>query len=304
MVAVEHRERYTSRMRLHLVDGTYELFRAHFSPRPGHSAPDGQDVKATVGVMSSLLALLHEADEAVTHIAVAFDNPIRSFRNTLFAGYKSDEGVPPELHAQFDLVEEAVRALGVTVWSMKDHEADDALATAAARWASKVEQVRLLTPDKDLGQCVRGKKVVQVDRRQQKEMDEDAVRAKLGVLPASVPDLLALMGDDADGIPGLPGFGEKGAAALLSAYIHLEAIPEDPAKWTVRPRGAEKLAATLRQHREDALLYRKLATLVTDAPLKESLGQLEWAGVPRAPFEALCDRLGVTTLKSRPKKWA
>ena len=291
-------------MRLHLVDGTYELFRAHFSPRPGHSAPDGRDVKASVGLMSSLLALLHDKDEAVTHIAVAFDNPIRSFRNALFADYKSDEGVPPELHAQFDLAEEAVRALGVTAWSMKEHEADDALATAAARWAGQVEQVRLLTPDKDLGQCVRGKKVVQVDRRQQKELDEEGVRAKLGVLPASVPDLLALMGDDADGIPGLPGFGEKGAAALLSAYGHLDAIPEDAAKWTVRPRGAEKLAATLREHRKDALLYRKLATLVTDAPLKESLAQLEWAGVPRAPFEALCDRLGVTTLKSRPKRWA
>ncbi|WP_224240172.1 5'-3' exonuclease [Hyalangium gracile] len=291
-------------MRLHLVDGTYELYRAHFSPRPGHSAPDGQDVKATVGVMSSVLALLHDKAEAVTHLAVAFDNPIRSFRNDLFAGYKSDEGVPPELHAQFDLVEEAVRALGVTVWSMKDHEADDALATAAARWAGKVEQVRLLTPDKDLGQCVRGKKVVQVDRRQEKELDEDAVRAKLGVPPASIPDLLALVGDTADGIPGLPGFGEKGASALLTAYAHLEAIPEDPSKWTVRPRGADKLAATLREHREEALLYRKLATVATDAPLTESLKDLEWAGVPRAAFEAFCDRLGVTTLKSRPKRWA
>ncbi|WP_224368045.1 5'-3' exonuclease [Hyalangium versicolor] len=291
-------------MRLHLVDGTYELYRAHFSPRPGHSAPDGQDVKATVGVMSSLLALLHDKDEAVTHLAVAFDNPIRSFRNDLFDGYKSDEGVPPELHAQFDLVEEAVRSLGVTAWSMKKHEADDALATAAARWADKVEQVRLLTPDKDLGQCVRGKKVVQVDRRQEKELDEDAVRAKLGVSPASIPDLLALVGDTADGIPGLPGFGEKGASALLTAYAHLEDIPDDPSTWTVRPRGADKLAATLRAHREEAYLYRKLATVVTDAPLKESLAQLEWAGVPRKPFEALCDRLGVTTLKSRPKKWA
>ncbi len=291
-------------MRLHLVDGTYELFRAHFSPRPGHSAPDGQDVKATVGVMSSLLALLHDKDEAVTHLAVAFDNPIRSFRNALFAGYKSEEGVPPELLAQFNLVEEAVRSLGVTVWSMKDHEADDALATAAARWAGQVEQVRLLTPDKDLGQCVRGTQVVQVDRRQEKVMDEDGVRAKLGVSPASVPDLLALVGDVADGIPGLPGFGEKGASALLTAYGHLEAIPVDAASWTARPRGAEKLAATLKAHREEALLYRKLATLVTDAPLKESLAQLAWAGVPRAPFEALCDRLGVTTLKSRPKKWA
>jgi 5'-3' exonuclease len=240
----------------------------------------------------------------VTHIALAFDNPIRSFRNDLFAGYKSEEGVAPELLAQFDLVEEAARALGLTVWSMKDFEADDALATAATRWAGQVEQVRLLTPDKDLGQCVRGRKVVQVDRKQQKELDEDAVRAKLGVAPASVPDLLALVGDVADGIPGLPGFGEKGASALLGAYGHLEAIPDDAASWTVRPRGADKLAATLRANREDALLYRKLATLVTDAPLAESLKDLAWAGVPRERFLALCDKLGLTTLKTRPKRWA
>jgi 5'-3' exonuclease len=167
-----------------------------------------------------------------------------------------------------------------------------------------VEQVRLLTPDKDLGQCVRGQKVVQVDRKQQKVLDEDAVRAKLGVPPASVPDLLALMGDDADGIPGLPGFGEKGASALLNAYGHLEAIPPDAASWTVRPRGADKLAATLREHREDALLYRELATLVTDAPLAESLEDLAWAGVPRERFLALCDALGLTTMKTRPKRWA
>jgi len=293
-------------MRLHLVDGTYELYRAHFSPRPGHVSPEGQDVKATVGLLSSLLALLHDADEAVTHVAVAFDNPIRSFRNALFDGYKSDEGVPPELHAQFDLAEEAVRAIGVTAWSMKEQEADDALATAAARWASEVEQVRLLTPDKDLGQCVRGNRVVQVDRRQEKVLDEDAVRAKLGVPPASVPDLLALMGDAADGIPGLPGFGEKGASALLSAYGHLEDIPADAAEWKVRPRGAEKLAATLREHREAALLYRRLATLVTDAALPgtASLADLEWKGVPAGTYEAFCDRLGLNSLKRRPKRWA
>jgi 5'-3' exonuclease len=291
-------------MRLHLVDGTYELYRAHFAPRPGHTSPRGQDVKATVGLVSSLLALLHDPDEAVTHLAVAFDNPIRSFRNQLFAGYKSDEGVPPELRAQFDLAEEAVRALGLVVWSMKEHEADDALATAAARWADEVEQVRLLTPDKDLGQCVRGRRVVQVDRKQRKELDEEAVRAKLGVPPASIPDWLALVGDDADGIPGLPGFGEKSAAAVLSAHGHLEAIPEEVAAWAVRPRGAEKLAATLRAHREEALLYRKLATLVRDAPLPESLEQLAWAGVPRTRFLALCDELGLTSMKTRPKRWA
>jgi 5'-3' exonuclease len=290
-------------MRLHLIDGTYELFRAHFSPRPGHSAPDGRDVKATVGLVSSLLALLHDEEEAVTHAAVAFDNPIRSFRNELFDGYKSEEGVPPELLAQFDLAEQAVQALGLTVWSMKEHEADDALATAAARWRDSVKQVRLLTPDKDLGQCVRGQRVVQVDRKQEKVLDEDAVVAKLGVLPASVPDLLALVGDDADGIPGLPGFGGKGASTLLSAYGHLEDIPADAAQWKVRPRGAEKLAATLREHAEDARLYRTLATLVTDVPLRESLEDLAWKGVPRERYLALCDTLGLTTLKTRPRRW-
>ncbi|MFB1483577.1 5'-3' exonuclease H3TH domain-containing protein [Corallococcus sp. RDP092CA] len=293
-------------MRLHLVDGTYELYRAHYSPRPGTTAPDGRDVKATAGVMDSLLALLHDEEEAVTHVAVAFDNPIRSFRNALFAGYKSDDGVPPELHAQFDLVEEAVAALGVRVWSMKDQEADDALATAAARWAGEVEQVRLLTPDKDLGQCVRGQRVVQVDRRQQKVVDADGVKAKLGVAPESVPDLLALMGDDADGIPGLAGFGAKGAAAVLQAYGHLEAIPDSAAEWTVKVRGADKLAATLKAHREDARLYRTLATLVEDAPLPgtASLADLEWKGVPEARFKAFCEGLGLKSLQRRPRRWA
>lgn len=291
-------------MRLHLVDGTYELFRAHFSPRPGVQSPDGRDAKATVGLAASLLALLHDVHEAVTHVAIAFDNPIRSFRNDLFAGYKSEEGVPPELLAQFDAAEEAARALGLTVWSMKDLEADDALGSAAARWAGKVAQVRLLTPDKDLGQCVRGQTVVQVDRKQHKEMDEAAVRQRLGVAPASVPDLLALVGDAADGIPGLPGFGEKGASLLLGEYGHLEHIPEDAGAWTVRPRGADKLAATLRAHREEALLYRRLATVVTDAPLPESLDDLRWAGVPRERYLAWCDALGLTTLRSRPQRWA
>ncbi len=261
-------------------------------------------MKATVGLAASLLALLHDAHEAVSHVAVAFDNPIHSFRNELFAGYKSDEGVPPELLAQFDAAEEAVRALGLTVWSMKEFEADDALGTAAARFAGQVEQVRLLTPDKDLGQCVRGQHVVQVDRKQHKELDEAAVRARLGVAPASVPDLLALVGDSADGIPGLPGFGEKGASLLLGEYGHLEHIPDDAAAWTVRPRGAEKLAATLRAHREEALLYRRLATVVTDAPLSESLEDLAWAGVPRERYLAWCDAMGLTTLRSRPQRWA
>jgi 5'-3' exonuclease len=292
--------------RLHLIDGTYELFRAHFAPGPSRTSPEGQDVKATAGLMGSLLMLLHDPKEALSHVAVAFDNPIRSFRNALFDGYKTEEGVPPELLAQFDLAEEAVAALGVRVWSMKEHEADDALATAAERFAPEVEQVRLLTPDKDLAQCVVGQHVVQVDRMRERVVDEAAVRMARGVGPESIPDLLALVGDAADGIPGLPGFGEKGAAALLGAYVYLDAIPREASDWSVRPRGAEKLAATLRERLQDALLYRRLATLVKDAPLPETpdLAALAWHGVQRAPFEALCDRLGLARLRTRPQRWA
>jgi 5'-3' exonuclease len=291
-------------VRLHLVDGTFELYRAHFSKRPGHTAPGGWDAKATVGVASAMLALLQEEAEAVTHLAVAFDNPIRSFRNDLFAGYKSDEGVPPELHAQFDTVEEALRALGITVWSMNRWEADDALATAAARFCDRFDQVRILTPDKDLGQALRGTKVVQVDRIRQREIDEAALLEARGITPPSIPDLLALVGDTADGIPGLPGIGEKTAATLLRRYVHLEAIPEDAARWEVDVRGAAKVAATLRSHREEALLYRTLATLVLDVPLPEKeTDDLRFRGVPREAFLAWCDRLGVTSLRTRPTRW-
>jgi len=290
--------------RLHLVDGTYELYRAHFAPRPDHRDPSGADRKATVGLVASLLSLLSEADEAVTHLAVAFDNPIRSFRNDLFPAYKSDEGVPPELRAQFDPVEEAVRALGVTVWSMDEHEADDALATGARRFADEVGQVRIMTPDKDLAQCLRGDRVVQVDRRQRKVTDETAFRAARGYGPASVPDFLGLTGDTADGIPGLPGFGEKGTSLLMGAYAHIEAIPDLPSRWTVKPRGAMQLAATLAARREEALFYRKLATLVDTVPLAESLDELRFRGVPRARFEAWCDAVGANTLRTAPKRWA
>ncbi len=289
--------------RLHVVDGTYELFRAHYSPRPDHRAPGGWDAKATVGVVSSLLALLHDSTEDVTHLAVAFDNPIHSFRNDLFDGYKSDDGVPPELRAQFDAVEDAVRSLGVVVWSMQRYEADDALATAARRYADAVEQVRVLTPDKDLAQCLRGQRVVQVDRRQKKTTDEAAFRASRGFAPESVPDFLGLTGDTADGIPGLPGFGEKSAALLLGAYGHIEHIPEHPYLWTVKPRGALQLGATLAARRDEALFYRKLATLVDTVPLVESLDDLRFDGVSRGAFEAWCDRLGVTTMKATPRRW-
>src|SRR6202166_962062 len=249
-------------MRLHLVDGTYELYRAHYAPRPGHVAPSGADAKATVGIVESMLALLHDADEAVTHIAVAFDNPIRSFRNDLYPPYKSDEGVPPELHAQFDAAEEAVRSIGVTVWSMREYEADDGLASGARRFRDEVEQVRILTPDKDLGQCLWGDRVVQIDRRQRKVTNETLFRAERGFGPDSMPDFLALTGDAADGFPGLPGFGKKSAAILIGTYEKLERIPADPAHWKVKPRGAIQLAATLAEHRADGLLYRHLATLV------------------------------------------
>jgi len=293
---------------LHLVDGTFELFRAHFSKRPGHRTPEGREAKATVGLCQSLLALLHDPAEAVTHLAVAFDNPIRSFRNRLYAGYKTEEGVSPELLAQLDGAEEAARALGLTVWPMREHEADDALATAAARFGGQVEQVRLLTPDKDLSQCLRGASVVQVDRVRGRVIDEAALLERRGVAPASVPDLLALVGDDADGIPGLPGFGEKSAAALLAGGRHLEQIPRRAAEWPAAVRGAERLAAVLFDQWREALLFRELATLVVDVPLAETLAELRWPGIPRAPFEAFCGRLGAGRLlaatERRQARWA
>jgi 5'-3' exonuclease len=291
-------------MRLHLVDGTFELFRAHFSPRPGHLDPSGRDRKATTGLVSSLLALLADSHEKVTHLAVAFDNPIRSFRNDLFAGYKTDEGVPAELLEQFGPAEEATAACGIAVWSMRDFEADDALATGAARFVEEVEQVRILTPDKDLGQCVRGTDIVQVDRMRNKELDEAAVTSLRGVPPRLIPDWLALVGDDADGIPGLPGFGEKGAAAVLRAFGPLESIPVDAARWPKDLRGRDRLAKVFAEQKADALLYRTLATLRLDAPVSTSLKALEHHGVPRERFFAWCDALGSQTLKGRAPRWA
>jgi 5'-3' exonuclease len=289
-------------MRLHVVDGTYELFRAHFSPRPGHVAR-GRDLKATVGFAASMLALVEDAGERVTHVAIAFDNPIRSIRNDWFDGYKTDEGVPRELLDQFDLVEDAARALGIVVWSMDRYEADDALATAAARWRDDVEQVRILTPDKDLGQSIRGDRVVQVDRLRRKVIDEPELWRRRGIRPASVPDFLALVGDTADGIPGVSGFGEKTAGALLARFDHLEAIPAQPSAWPSGIRGADRLAAELAREKEAAILYRKLATLIDDVPLAESLPDLEWTGVPRDAFLAWCDRVEVTTLRTTPSRW-
>jgi 5'-3' exonuclease len=289
-------------MRVHLVDGTYELFRAHFSQRPPKAVQLGtgpMDVKATAGLVAEMLSLLHDPAEAVTHLAIAFDNPIVSFRNDMFDGYKSDEGVPASLRAQFDLAEVAMRALGIVVWSMDRWEADDALATGATRFGPAVEQVRILTPDKDLGQCVQGTRVVQLDRMRRKLIDEDVVRAVRGVAPASIPDLLGLVGDTSDGIPGLAGFGAKSAAAVLARWGTIERIPDDYKLWDVKVTGAPRLAATLAAEREDAMLYKKLATLVTDVPLPESLEELEFRGVPRESFETLCTQLDSQTLRSR-----
>ncbi len=255
-------------MRLHLVDGTFELFRAHYSKRPA------QPQKATKGLVDSLRALCRDPDEAVTHLAVAFDNPIRSFRNQLFDGYKTEEGMDPELFAQLDGAEVAVREAGIVVWSMKEFEADDALATAAKRFVGEVEQVRILTPDKDLGQCLDGDKIVQVDRIRKRVITAATLFETRGVHPPSIPDWLALTGDVADGVPGLQGFGEKTAAALLLAFQHLEKIPDDPAAWPKTIRGAERLAQTLAANRDKAMLYRTLTTLRYDVPLKESLADL------------------------------
>ena len=279
-------------MQVHLVDGTYELFRNWFGAPP-RRAPDGREVGATVGILRTLASLLREP--GVTHVGVAFDHVIESFRNELFDGYKTSEGVPDELLAQFVPAERAARALGLVVWPMVEFEADDALATAAARFADdpRVERVVICSPDKDLAQCVRGTRVVCLDRRRGTILDEAGVAGKFGVAPGSIPDWLALVGDDADGIPGITGFGAKTAASLLARFGKIEAIPDDPGAWTPSVRGSANLAAVLRASREEARLYRTLATLRTDVPLTESLDDLECRGARTAELEALSRELGI-----------
>jgi 5'-3' exonuclease len=284
---------------VHLVDGTYELFRAYYGAPPARSPP-GAEVGAVRALLGSVHALLREP--AVTHVAVAFDTVIESFRNRLFDGYKTGDGMDPTLFAQFPLAERALVALGVTVWSMIEFEADDALATGAHRYAQdpRVEKVLLCSPDKDLAQCVGGK-VVSLDRMRRREIDRAGVVAKFGVPPESIPDYLALVGDTADGIPGVPRWGAKSASAILSAYGSLDAIPDGP--WSVPLRGADALARSLREHRSEAALYRTLATLRTDVPLAEALDDLEWRGARRAELAALCEDLGETALPRRISRW-
>jgi 5'-3' exonuclease len=281
---------------VHLVDGTYELFRYHY-------APNNKDAElgATRGVVGTCLQLL---EGGATHVGIATDHVIESFRNDLWPTYKDGSGVDPALKAQFPLVEVALEAAGFTVWPLVEVEADDGLAAAAhmAEQDERVGRVIICTPDKDLGQCVRGK-VVQWDRRQDKWFDAAAVRAKFGVEPGSIPDYLALVGDTADGFPGLPGWGAKATAAVLSEYGHLENIPADATEWTVTVRGAAKLAATLRDNFADALLFRRIATVELDSPVSTSVDELEWSG-PTSEFAALADRLGAPELHSRAAKLA
>ena len=290
-------------MDVHLVDGTYELFRQFHAKRPPHQDSSGQEVGATRAVVGSVLAML---EGGATHIGVATDHVIESFRNELWADYKTSAGMPPELLAQFPLLEDALVALGVAVWPMIELEADDALATAARVAAddARVAQVIVCTPDKDLGQCVGGK-VVQLDRRKDVIFDAAGVEERLGVPPTSIPDLLALVGDSADGFPGLPGWGAKSAASILRRWGHLEDIPADPTTWDAGIRGAAKLNATLREQFELALLFRRIATVETDAPVSDSVDELRWTGPPDATaFAELCDMFGAPRLAERAQKLA
>ena len=288
-------------MKIHLVDGTYELFRSFYGPPP-KKAPDGREVGATIGLLRSLLFLIK--DSGATHVGCAFDSVIESFRNDLFDGYKTGAGIDPDLYAQFSLAEQAVAALGILVWPMVEFEADDAIATAAVRFMddAAVEQVVICSPDKDLAQLVSGNRVVCWDRRREIIYDEEAVIEKYGVSPVSIPDYLALVGDSADGILGIPSWGAKSAALLLSKFQRIENIPDDVEQYGMSAGRARRLAENLEAHREQAFLYRRLTTLRHDVPIKEELADLEWCGA-RKDFRALCQELGAADLIDHVPRW-
>ncbi len=275
-------------MRVHLVDGTYELFR-HYFAIPSQTNEAGEQIAAARGVANSMLSLLRDG---ATHVAIATDHVIESFRNELWEGYKSGEGLEPELHSQFPILEDALEALGLVVWRMVEHEADDGMAAGAAMAAadSRVEEVVICTPDKDLAQCVVGKRVVQYDRRKGVRTDEEGVKHKFGVAPASIPDYLALVGDSADGFPGLRGWGAKSSSTVLAHYEHLENIPEDPNLWPFKVRSAAKLASTLAEERDLAMLFRRIATVDRSAPVSASVDDLEWRG-PSDDLDEFAERL-------------
>jgi 5'-3' exonuclease len=287
---------------VHLVDGTYELFRYFLSPAAAFERTAPEELRAVRGVVTSMLGLL---EGGATHLGVATDHVIESFRNELWPDYKTGEGIDPVLYAQFEPLEDALKALGVVVWAMVEFEADDAMAAAAAMASAdaRVEQVIVCTPDKDLAQCVRDDRVVQLDRRTRELRNESGVRQKFGVAPASIPDWLALVGDSADGFPGLPGWGAKSAAAVLARYEHLEQIPKRAEEWDVPMRGTARLATTLVEQWERALLFRRLATLRGDAPIGADVNALRWQG-PRADFAAWAERLGAPMLQERAAKLA
>ncbi len=293
----------SSRMRVHLFDGTYKLFRAYYGAPPAKNA-QGKEVGATRGFLRSLWSFLKTG--AVTHGAYAFDTVIESFRNDLYPGYKTGEGIDPLLWAQFPLVERAAHALGLTVWSMLEFEADDGLASGARLAAAddRVEQVLICSPDKDMAQCVDGDRIVMFDRHKNLVMNAAAVVTKFGVKPASIPDWLALVGDTADGFPGVPRWGAKSASTVLALYEHLERIPKDPKLWQVKVRGAESLSASLNDHTKESLLYRKLATLRYDAKISDSVDDLVWRGARRPELEKLCAEVGDLELVSRVDRWA
>jgi len=281
---------------VHLIDGTYELFR-HYYALPSARDADGREVAAVRGVLASLLGMIKGG---ATHVAVATDHVIESFRNELWPGYKTGEGIEPDLWAQFPLLEEVLSAAGIVVWPMVEFEADDALAAAAAVAVrdERLEHVIICTPDKDLAQCVQGTRIVQLNRRTGVTLDEDGVIKKFGVSPASIPDYLALVGDAADGYPGLPGWGAKSSAAVLAKFIHLESIPADSRDWHVNAANATALAATLSRERDSALLFRTLATLRTDIALFEGVDQLRWKG-PTPTFAAIAARLDAARTEKR-----
>jgi 5'-3' exonuclease len=283
-------------MDVHLVDGTYELFR-HFFAVPAAANAVGQEIGAVRGVLTSVLSMI---ERGATHIGVATDHVVESFRNDLYPGYKTSEGVPPELLSQFPILEEALEAMGVVVWPMVYFEADDALASAATKAAQddRVGQVFICTPDKDLGQCVAGTRVVQLDRMRNVVRDEAGVVAKFGVPPSSIPDYLAVVGDSADGFPGLPGWGTKSAALTLSQYPHLEDIPKKWQDWHSSIRKARLLSEALLNGWSDALLFRTLATLRLDVPVFDSVDDLRWLG-PRPNFAASCERINAAALCER-----
>lgn len=289
-------------MRLHLVDGTYELVRAHFAPGPSRRDAVGRDVKACVGMMSSLVKLLHDSTEDVTHIAVAFDDPVESFRNRVYPAYKSSDALPPDVLQQFGLAQQGIKALGVTLWPQDEFEADDAIATAALWGQTQFDAVRILSPDKDFGQLVNDR-ITQVDRSRNREFDEAGVIERLGVPPAAVALFLAIAGDAADGISGVPRFGETTAATLLNRYPTLCQIPQDCDAWDVALRGRQKLCEIFNTHRDDVEVFLSLTTLRTDVPLQLDRDTLHFAGVPHDSFVAWCEEVQAESLKTRPTRW-